>query len=194
MKVAVPVLGGAGGHTGKGPEKEGEGSQGEKGSLLRERCTLLQVLKGWLTSAKAWERERALQVCVHVLGTCKERFELTVSRDPPMCPGAPFPPFMAPERSPAWLGAGFRGSWDYRAALLPAPLPGRCSGSRMGSRGKRVLGLPATLFLLLSPAERMSLQAVWLPGGTAGVSDQRLPGHVPPEGMGLPWLPSPNAR
>ncbi|KAM6225550.1 maestro heat-like repeat-containing protein family member 2B [Spheniscus humboldti] len=35
------------------------------------------VLKGWLTSAKEWERERALRVCAHVLGACKERFELT---------------------------------------------------------------------------------------------------------------------
>ncbi|CAM9960160.1 unnamed protein product [Bubo scandiacus] len=34
------------------------------------------VLKGWLTSAKEWERERALWVCAHVLGTCKERCEL----------------------------------------------------------------------------------------------------------------------
>ena len=79
---------------------------------------------------------------------------------------------MTPERNPAQLGAGFWGSWDYGAALLPAPLPCRCSGSRMGCRGKRVLGLPATLFLLLSPAERTSLQAVWLPGGTAGNSDE----------------------
>ncbi|XP_026719765.1 maestro heat-like repeat-containing protein family member 2B [Athene cunicularia] len=39
------------------------------------------VLKGWLTSAKEWERERALWVCGHVLGTCKERCELQISPD-----------------------------------------------------------------------------------------------------------------
>ncbi|KAM6106983.1 LOW QUALITY PROTEIN: maestro heat-like repeat-containing protein family member 2B [Phoenicopterus ruber ruber] len=37
---------------------------------------VVHVLKGWLTSAKEWKRERALQVCAHVLGACKERFEL----------------------------------------------------------------------------------------------------------------------
>ncbi|KAM9609810.1 maestro heat-like repeat-containing protein family member 2B [Morphnus guianensis] len=47
------------------------------------RCTLPQVLKGWLTSAKEWERERALRVFTHVLGARKERCELMVSRDPP---------------------------------------------------------------------------------------------------------------
>ncbi|XP_074930909.1 maestro heat-like repeat-containing protein family member 2B [Phalacrocorax aristotelis] len=52
---------------------------------------MVHVLKGWLTSAKEWERERALHVCAHVLGACKERFELMVSRDPSACPGAPFP-------------------------------------------------------------------------------------------------------
>ncbi|XP_067992855.1 uncharacterized protein [Melanerpes formicivorus] len=34
---------------------------------------LPQVLKGCLSSAKSWERERALRLCVRVLGTCKER-------------------------------------------------------------------------------------------------------------------------
>ncbi|XP_067992858.1 uncharacterized protein [Melanerpes formicivorus] len=34
---------------------------------------LPQVLKGCLTSAKSWERERALRLCVRVLGTCKGR-------------------------------------------------------------------------------------------------------------------------
>ncbi|XP_052655759.1 maestro heat-like repeat-containing protein family member 2B [Harpia harpyja] len=37
---------------------------------------VVHVLKGWLTSAKEWERERALQVFTHVLGACKERCEL----------------------------------------------------------------------------------------------------------------------
>ncbi|XP_040977778.1 maestro heat-like repeat-containing protein family member 2B [Aquila chrysaetos chrysaetos] len=37
---------------------------------------VVHVLKCWLTSAKAWERERALRVCTHVLGACKERCEL----------------------------------------------------------------------------------------------------------------------
>ncbi|XP_059685558.1 maestro heat-like repeat-containing protein family member 2B, partial [Gavia stellata] len=41
---------------------------------------VVHVLKGWLTSAKEWERERALQVCAHVLGACKERFELMRGR------------------------------------------------------------------------------------------------------------------
>ncbi|XP_059691036.1 maestro heat-like repeat-containing protein family member 2B [Gavia stellata] len=41
---------------------------------------VVHVLKGWLTSAKEWERERALQVCTHVLGACKERFELMRGR------------------------------------------------------------------------------------------------------------------
>ncbi|XP_074878113.1 maestro heat-like repeat-containing protein family member 2B [Buteo buteo] len=40
-------------------------------------CKVFHVLKGWLTSAKEWERERALRVCTHVLGACKERCELT---------------------------------------------------------------------------------------------------------------------
>ncbi|XP_074882818.1 uncharacterized protein LOC142030481 [Buteo buteo] len=40
-------------------------------------CKAFHVLKGWLTSAKEGERERALQVCTHVLGACKERCELT---------------------------------------------------------------------------------------------------------------------
>ncbi|XP_049666562.1 maestro heat-like repeat-containing protein family member 2B [Accipiter gentilis] len=38
---------------------------------------VVHVLKGWLTSAKEWERERALRVCTHVLAACKERCELT---------------------------------------------------------------------------------------------------------------------
>ncbi|XP_074726372.1 maestro heat-like repeat-containing protein family member 2B [Strix uralensis] len=67
------------------------------------------VLKGWLTSAKEWERERALWVCAHVLGACKERCELLVSRGPHV-PCVPFPPFLSLEGSPAQLGAGFRGS------------------------------------------------------------------------------------
>ncbi|KAM6234891.1 maestro heat-like repeat-containing protein family member 2B [Spheniscus humboldti] len=41
---------------------------------------VVHVLKGWLTSAKEWERERALRVCAHVLGACKERFELMRGR------------------------------------------------------------------------------------------------------------------
>ncbi|KAM6106976.1 maestro heat-like repeat-containing protein family member 2B [Phoenicopterus ruber ruber] len=41
---------------------------------------VVHVLKGWLTSAKEWKRERALQVCAHVLGACKERFELMRGR------------------------------------------------------------------------------------------------------------------
>ncbi|XP_029862374.1 maestro heat-like repeat-containing protein family member 2B [Aquila chrysaetos chrysaetos] len=57
-------------------EGRGRGISGRERFLLRERCTLPQVLKGWLTSAKAWERERALRVCTHVLGACKERCEL----------------------------------------------------------------------------------------------------------------------
>ena len=61
----------------------GRGISGRERCLLRERCTLPQVLKGWLTSDKEWERERALWVCAHVLGACKERFELMVSGDPP---------------------------------------------------------------------------------------------------------------
>ncbi|KAM9610600.1 maestro heat-like repeat-containing protein family member 2B [Morphnus guianensis] len=44
---------------------------------------VVHVLKGWLTSAKEWERERALRVFTHVLGARKERCELMVSRDPP---------------------------------------------------------------------------------------------------------------
>ncbi|XP_050770644.1 maestro heat-like repeat-containing protein family member 2B [Gymnogyps californianus] len=48
-------------------------------SLLEAEATcfddVVHVLKGWLTSAKEWERERALRVCAHVLGACKERFE-----------------------------------------------------------------------------------------------------------------------
>ncbi|XP_069634059.1 maestro heat-like repeat-containing protein family member 2B isoform X5 [Haliaeetus albicilla] len=40
-------------------------------------CKVFHVLKGWLTSAKEWERERALRLCTHVLGACKERCELT---------------------------------------------------------------------------------------------------------------------
>ncbi|XP_074681922.1 maestro heat-like repeat-containing protein family member 2B [Strix aluco] len=67
------------------------------------------VLKGWLTSAEEWERERALWVCAHVLGACKERCELLVSRGPHV-PCVPFPPFLSLEGSPAQLGAGFRGS------------------------------------------------------------------------------------
>ncbi|KAM6044703.1 maestro heat-like repeat-containing protein family member 2B [Theristicus caerulescens] len=41
---------------------------------------VVHVLKGWLTSAKEWERERALCVCARVLGACKERSELTRGR------------------------------------------------------------------------------------------------------------------
>ncbi|XP_072703742.1 maestro heat-like repeat-containing protein family member 2B [Ciconia boyciana] len=41
---------------------------------------VVHVLKGWLTSDKEWERERALWVCAHVLGACKERFELMRGR------------------------------------------------------------------------------------------------------------------
>ncbi|KAM6033066.1 maestro heat-like repeat-containing protein family member 2B [Theristicus caerulescens] len=41
---------------------------------------VVHVLKGWLTSAKEWERERALWVCARVLGACKERSELTRGR------------------------------------------------------------------------------------------------------------------
>lgn len=67
----------------------GRGISGRERCLLRERCTLPQVLKGWLTSAQEWERERALRVCAHVLGACKERFELMVSRDPPCAPVPP---------------------------------------------------------------------------------------------------------
>ncbi|KAM6032737.1 maestro heat-like repeat-containing protein family member 2B [Theristicus caerulescens] len=40
----------------------------------------VHVLKGWLTSAKEWERERALWLCARVLGACKERFELMRGR------------------------------------------------------------------------------------------------------------------
>ncbi|XP_075580917.1 maestro heat-like repeat-containing protein family member 2B [Pelecanus crispus] len=41
---------------------------------------VVHVLKGWLTSANEWERERALQVCAHVLGACKEQSELMRGR------------------------------------------------------------------------------------------------------------------
>ena len=57
-----------------------------------------------------------------------------------MCPGAPSPPFTALEGSPAQPGAGFWGSWGYEAALLPAPLPGCCSGSGMGGRASGCWG------------------------------------------------------
>lgn len=67
----------------EGTREEGRGILGRERFLLRARCPLPQVLKGWLTSAKEWERERALRVCTHVLAACKERCELTVSRDPP---------------------------------------------------------------------------------------------------------------
>ncbi|KAM6038320.1 maestro heat-like repeat-containing protein family member 2B [Chlamydotis macqueenii] len=51
--------------------------------LEAEACfdDVVDVLIFWLTSAKEWERERALQVCAHVLGACQERFGL-VRRDP----------------------------------------------------------------------------------------------------------------
>ncbi|XP_064367404.1 maestro heat-like repeat-containing protein family member 2B [Dromaius novaehollandiae] len=38
---------------------------------------MLHVLEYWLTSAKEWERERALQACAQLLGAFEERFELT---------------------------------------------------------------------------------------------------------------------
>ncbi|XP_064353252.1 maestro heat-like repeat-containing protein family member 2B, partial [Dromaius novaehollandiae] len=38
---------------------------------------MLHVLEYWLTSAKEWERERALQACAQLLGAYEERFELT---------------------------------------------------------------------------------------------------------------------
>lgn len=38
---------------------------------------VVHVLQCWLTSAKAWERERALRVCARLLGDCEERFEVT---------------------------------------------------------------------------------------------------------------------
>ncbi|XP_029891410.1 maestro heat-like repeat-containing protein family member 2B [Aquila chrysaetos chrysaetos] len=37
---------------------------------------VVHVLQRWLASAKAWERERALQVCAQLLGDCEERFEV----------------------------------------------------------------------------------------------------------------------
>ncbi|KAM9585639.1 maestro heat-like repeat-containing protein family member 2B [Morphnus guianensis] len=37
---------------------------------------VVHVLQCWLASAKAWERERALQVCAQLLGDCEERFEV----------------------------------------------------------------------------------------------------------------------
>ncbi|XP_064366666.1 maestro heat-like repeat-containing protein family member 2B, partial [Dromaius novaehollandiae] len=43
---------------------------------------MVQVLRRWLTSAHACERERALQVCVQVLGSYEERCEHRVSGDP----------------------------------------------------------------------------------------------------------------
>ncbi|XP_074898097.1 maestro heat-like repeat-containing protein family member 2B [Buteo buteo] len=41
---------------------------------------VVHVLQRWLTSAKAWERERALQVCAQLLADCEERFEVTGTR------------------------------------------------------------------------------------------------------------------
>ncbi|XP_074878174.1 maestro heat-like repeat-containing protein family member 2B [Buteo buteo] len=66
-------------------------------------CKVFHVLKGWLTSAKEWERERALRVCTHVLGACKERCELTVSRDPPRA--------LVPHSHHSWPWKGALPSW-----------------------------------------------------------------------------------
>ncbi|KAM6043620.1 maestro heat-like repeat-containing protein family member 2B [Theristicus caerulescens] len=38
---------------------------------------VVHVLQCWLTSAKAWERKRALQVCAQLLGACEERSKVT---------------------------------------------------------------------------------------------------------------------
>ncbi|XP_074878248.1 maestro heat-like repeat-containing protein family member 2B isoform X2 [Buteo buteo] len=84
-------------------EGRGRGISGRERFLLRERCPLPQVLKGWLTSAKEWERERALRVCTHVLGACKERCELTVSRDPPRA--------LVPHSHHSWPWKGALPSW-----------------------------------------------------------------------------------
>ncbi|XP_067153093.1 maestro heat-like repeat-containing protein family member 2B [Apteryx mantelli] len=52
-------------------------------ALLEEELTsswlteMLHVLEYWLTSAKEWERERALQACAQLLGAYEERFELS---------------------------------------------------------------------------------------------------------------------
>ncbi|XP_010226856.1 PREDICTED: maestro heat-like repeat-containing protein family member 2B [Tinamus guttatus] len=52
-------------------------------ALLEENLTsgwlteMLHLLEFWLSSAKEWERERALQTCAQLLGAYKERFELT---------------------------------------------------------------------------------------------------------------------
>ncbi|XP_068797119.1 maestro heat-like repeat-containing protein family member 2B, partial [Struthio camelus] len=52
-------------------------------ALLEEDLTsgwcaeMLHVLEYWLTSAKEWERERALQACAQLLGAYEERFERT---------------------------------------------------------------------------------------------------------------------
>ncbi|XP_062430958.1 maestro heat-like repeat-containing protein family member 2B, partial [Rhea pennata] len=52
-------------------------------ALLEEDLTsgwlaeMLHVLEYWLSSAREWERERALQACAQLLGAYEERFELT---------------------------------------------------------------------------------------------------------------------
>ncbi|KAM9584764.1 maestro heat-like repeat-containing protein family member 2B [Morphnus guianensis] len=88
---------------------------------------VVHVLQCWLASAKAWERERALQVCAQLLGDCEERFEVMVSREL-LCAPCLSLSVAAPEESPAWLGAGFQVLWSVRAAPLPSPLPDPCCG------------------------------------------------------------------
>ena len=122
---------------GWGPHREGareggrgRGISGRERFLLRERCPLPQVLKGWLTSAKEWERERALRVCAHVLGACKERFELTVSRDPPRALG-PHSPHSWPRKGalPGWvLGFGAPGITGQPFCLPLCPVAAQGAG------------------------------------------------------------------
>ena len=81
--------------------------------VVRQVC-LCQVLRRWLTSAHACERERALQVCVQVLGSYEERCEHRVSGDPmhrELCVGGRWvlgllglqgSPSFAPRSAAAW--------------------------------------------------------------------------------------------
>ena len=155
--------------------------------VVRQDNPLRQVLQCWLTSAKAWERERALQVCAQLLGDCEERFEVTVSREL-LCA-----PCLSQKRALLGWALGFRSCGAAGQHLCPLLCPIPAPGS-MAGRGERAPGLPATLLPPLAPAERMRLQAIWLLGGAAGTSDYRIPGHVPPLGRGLPGSPSANAR
>lgn len=58
------------------------GVLGREGHPSRDACAPPQILLRHLTSTKAWERERALQVCAQLLGTYEELFKCSVSREP----------------------------------------------------------------------------------------------------------------